>query len=134
MEPSFDRNVVKCPECKSNINISVGRYPGGCNDSGGWVLKCATCNEEFPVPVKNPDDLSSVISGASVVASWDNEIGSKAEVLAEQLTRTLLTEATRQTDGRSGRAGDCRHNRHELPIQSGADCHCLFIFKVVQHA
>ncbi len=100
MEPSFDRNVVKCPECKSNINISVGRYPGGCNDSGGWVLKCATCNEEFPVPVKNPDDLSSVISGASVVASWDNEIGSKAEVLAEhglsdgsvQVDRLLIKE------------------------------------------
>ncbi len=69
MEPSFDRNVVNCPGCKSNINISVGRYPGGYNDSGGWVLKCATCTEGFPVSVKNPDDLSRVISGASVVAS-----------------------------------------------------------------
>ncbi len=83
MDPSYDRNIIKCSGCKRNINISVGRYPGGYNDSGGWVLECATCKQKFQVPVKNPDDLSRVISGASVVASWDNEIGDKAEVLAE---------------------------------------------------
>lgn len=100
MEPSYDRNIVKCPRCKSNINISIGRYPGGCNDSGGWVLACATCGEKFQVSVKNPEDLSSVVSGASVVASWNNEIGDKAEVLAEhglsdgpdQVDRLLIKE------------------------------------------
>lgn len=100
METSYDRNVVKCPKCQSNINISVGRYPGGCNDSGGWVLVCTTCSEKFQVPVKNPDDLSSVISGATVVASWDNELGNMAKVLAEhglsdspvQVDRLLIKE------------------------------------------
>lgn len=63
-------------------------------------MKCAKCSAEFQVPVKNPDELSSVISGASVVASWDNEIGNKVEVLAKhglsdtpvQVDRLLIKE------------------------------------------
>jgi hypothetical protein len=99
MEPSYDRNVVKCPNCKDNINISVGRYPGGINDYGGWVLECAMCAKKFQISVKNPDDLSSVVSGASVVASWDDEMENKAGVLAahglsdaEQVERLLIKE------------------------------------------
>ena len=82
MDPTYDRHVVKCPKCESNINLSIGRFPGGVNDSGGWVLKCSACGEKFAVPVKNPDDLSSVVSGASAIDSWDNELENKAEVLA----------------------------------------------------
>lgn len=52
------------------------------NDSGGWVLKCAKCDQVFPLNVKNPDDASSVKSGATILDSWDNEIGNRAEILA----------------------------------------------------
>ena len=76
--------VVKCPRatCQNPIHISVGRWPGGVNDSGGWVLKCAKCDHVFPVDVKNPDDASRVDSGATILGSWDNELGNRAEVLA----------------------------------------------------
>ncbi len=74
--------AVKCPTCEKPIHISVGRWPGGINDSGGWVLKCTSCGHVFPVNVKNPDDASRVDSGATILASWDNDVGNRVEVLA----------------------------------------------------
>jgi hypothetical protein len=47
--------------------MSVGRSPGGINNSGGWVLKWG-CDHVFPVNVKNPDDASRVHSGATILA------------------------------------------------------------------
>lgn len=84
MDVVHSDEVVKCPRltCQSPIHISVGRWPGGINDSGGWVLKCDKCDYIFPVDVKNPDDASRVCSGASILDSWDNELESRAEVLA----------------------------------------------------
>jgi len=82
MEVVHRDEVVKCPTCEKPIHISVGRWPGGDNDSGGWVLKCIGCDHVFPVNVKNPDDVSRVDSGATILASWDNDIGNRAEVLA----------------------------------------------------
>lgn len=77
--------VVKCPSCEKPIHISVGRWPGGINDSGGWVLKCAGCDHVFPVNVKNPDDASRVDSGATILATWDDQIeGDRAHTLAAQ--------------------------------------------------
>lgn len=75
--------VVKCPSptCKNPIHISVGRWPGGINDSGGWVLKCANCDHVFPLDVKNPDNASRVKSGATILGSWDNEVGNREELL-----------------------------------------------------
>ena len=94
--------VVKCPRptCQNPIHISVGRWPGGVNDSGGWVLKCAKCDYVFPVNVKNPDDASKVDLGATILGSWDNELGNRAEVLAahgavdgsEHVERLLLLQ------------------------------------------
>lgn len=94
--------VVKCPRptCQNPIHISVGRWPGGMNDSGGWVLKCVKCHHVFPLNVKNPDDASRVHSGAMILGSWDNELGNRAEVLAahgvvdvpEQVERLLLLQ------------------------------------------
>ena len=102
MDVVHRNEVVKCPRttCQSPIHISVGRWPGGMNDSGGWVLKCAKCDQVFPLNVKNPDDASSVKSGATILDSWDNEIGNRAEILAahgaiegsEQVKRLMLQE------------------------------------------
>lgn len=77
--------VVKCPKsgCANPIHISVGRWPGGENDRGGWVLKCEKCGHVFPVDMLNPDDASSVRSGATVLDSWDNDVaGSREHALA----------------------------------------------------
>ncbi|GAA0524800.1 hypothetical protein [Chitinophaga japonensis] len=76
--------VVKCPNpsCKANIQLSVGKVPGGVNDSGGWILECERCKTKFPYSVKNPDDYSSVEKGAKILDTWDNDIpDSKKEVL-----------------------------------------------------
>jgi ssDNA-binding Zn-finger/Zn-ribbon topoisomerase 1 len=75
--------IVKCPNCRANINLKVGRYPGGVNDSGGWVLRCSVCASVFPLTVKNPDDASSVLSGATIIGSWDDEINNRADILVE---------------------------------------------------
>jgi DNA-directed RNA polymerase subunit RPC12/RpoP len=75
--------IAKCPSCGANINLKVGRYPGGINDIGGWVLKCNACASLFPLEVKNPDDASSVFSGAAIVDSWDDEIDNRALTLAK---------------------------------------------------
>ena len=75
--------IAKCPNCGANIHLKVGRYPGGVNDSGGWVLKCNACAALFPLEVKNPDDASSVRSGATIIDSWDNEINSRVHTLAK---------------------------------------------------
>lgn len=76
--------VAKCPQptCQNPIHISVGRWPGGINDSGGWVLKCLKCDHVFPLNVRNPDDASEVESGATILGSWDDELGDREEVLA----------------------------------------------------
>ena len=71
MDVEHRSEVVKCPKaaCQNLIQISVGRWPGGCNDSGGWVLKCAKCSHVFPLNVKNPDDASKVKSGATILGT-----------------------------------------------------------------
>lgn len=74
--------IARCPKCGANINLRVGRFPGGVNRSGGWLLKCNACATLFPLAVKNPDDASSVLSGANIIDSWDEEIGGRADTLA----------------------------------------------------
>ena len=75
--------IAKCPHCGANINLAVGHFPGAVNDVGGWVLKCNECASLFPLAVKNPDDASSVRSGATIIDSWDDEINNRAHILAK---------------------------------------------------
>lgn len=75
--------IAKCPSCGANIKLEVGRFPGGINDSGGWVLKCNSCDSFFPLNVKNPDDASTVLSGATIIDIWDDEIANRALVLSK---------------------------------------------------
>ncbi len=84
IEQSFRTEVVKCPGCESNIKLSIGRYAGGMNDNGGWILQCKKCPTKFPYSAKNPNDLSRVLSGAKVLDSWDDEVeGNKQDILAK---------------------------------------------------
>lgn len=75
--------IVKCPKCRANINLSVGRFPGESNESGGWLLKCNVCASLFPLEVMNPGDASSVRSGATIIDSWDDEINNRAHILSQ---------------------------------------------------
>lgn len=74
--------VVKCPGCGARIDVSIGRFPGGNNDRGGFVMECNQCQKRAYLPVPNPDDASSITGGAKVIATWDDEIGNRATVLA----------------------------------------------------
>lgn len=130
--------VVKCPKatCQNPIRISVGRWPGGINDSGGWVLKCAKCDHIFPLDVKNPDDASSVDSGAMILDSWDNDLGNRTKVLEahgviggpEQVERLLLLqhgepENFYDLDSRPlYRCGGCNENL-EVLAYAGLEAH-----------
>jgi hypothetical protein len=108
MDVVHQNEVVKCPKsnCQNPIHISIGRWPGGTNDSGGWVLKCAKCDHAFPLDVRNPDDASKVVSGATVLGSWDKEVGNRADVLAahgvvdkpEYVKRLLLLQHGKSED------------------------------------
>lgn len=40
MDVVYRDDIVKCPGCEKPIHISVGRWLGGINGFGGWVLKC----------------------------------------------------------------------------------------------
>ncbi|TXC72119.1 hypothetical protein FSB78_15065 [Sphingomonas ginsenosidivorax] len=67
--------------CEQSIHVSIGRWPGGINDRGGFVIECANCGHQSYIPVSNPDDASSVTSGGRIVATWDNDIQSLSDVL-----------------------------------------------------
>lgn len=58
-EVSHRTEVVKCPNplCKENIQLSIGKVPGGVNDSGGWILQCDNCSTKFPYKVKESGRL-----------------------------------------------------------------------------
>jgi hypothetical protein len=68
--------------CGQSIHVSVGRFAGGFNDSGGFIIKCEACGTEAYMRVSNPDDASRVVSGGKRVASWDDEIDDMDDVLA----------------------------------------------------
>ena len=86
MEVSRRITIGNCPTpaCGERIRVSVGRFTGGINDRGGFVIKCAKCQKLSHYPVLNPDDASFVESGGQVIDKWDSEVdGDRENVLAE---------------------------------------------------
>lgn len=87
--------ICPTPDCGQRINVSIGRFPGGVNDRGGFVIECANCRKMSHIAVANPDDASSVQSGGRVVDRWDDDIdGDRESVLAVH----GQTEADRLSD------------------------------------
>lgn len=99
-------DICPTPGCGQRINVSVGRFPGGVNDRGGFVVECASCRKKSHIAVANPDDASSVQSGGRVVDRWDDDIdGQRDRVLAahgqtdaDLLSDTLLFIPQREQD------------------------------------
>lgn len=89
--------VCICPThgCGQRIRVSIGRFAGGVNDRGGFVIECAACHRKSHLPVANPDDASSVESGGSVVATWDDEVANSRE---DALAANHLSEADLLSD------------------------------------
>jgi len=84
MEVSHRLTVAICPtpDCGQRIRVSIGRWPGGINDRGGFVVECGKCHKKSHIAVSNPNGASSVMSGGRVVATWDDDMGDKDDVLA----------------------------------------------------
>ena len=79
------RNVIAIcshPGCGERIHVSVGRFPGGENDRGGFVITCDGCGKKSFMLVPNPHDASQVVGGGKVVAIWDDNIENMGGVLA----------------------------------------------------
>jgi len=75
--------IAWCPHCENKIEIHKLWTPGDVNDSGGWVLKCSRCGDPFHYAGKNIK-MSRVESGASILASYDDELaGSKTRALKQ---------------------------------------------------
>jgi hypothetical protein len=84
IETSFKKEVCICPNksCGNQIDISIGSFPGGINDYGGWILECNKCSHIFAYEVKNPDDASSITNGgAKKLDSWDRDVPNDKEEL-----------------------------------------------------
>ena len=91
--------------CVQAIHVSNGRWPGGINDSGGFVIECANCGNRSYIRVSNPNDASSVTSGGRVVAKWDDEIDELDDVLRshgltakDELKETMLVVPSNEPD------------------------------------
>lgn len=81
------RNVIAIcghPGCGERIHVSVGRFPGGENDRGGFIIMCDGCGTKSFMRVPNPHDASRVVSGGKVVAVWDDDLENMGDVLAAQ--------------------------------------------------
>ena len=74
---------TQCLRCSNEVTITNRWTPGGMNDYGGYVLECSTCHKPFAFRLGRDINDSSVDTGATVLATWDEELNNKAEVLAK---------------------------------------------------
>lgn len=70
-----------CPNCGQQIIIDQLWTAGGVNDYGGYVLQCAKCKTVFAHQLGRDIMDSRVVSGATVLATYDDEVGNEADVL-----------------------------------------------------
>ena len=50
--------VALCPRCDSPFHFTQTKFLCE-NDSGGWVVKCSDCGEEFKFPILNPRESTT---------------------------------------------------------------------------
>ncbi|OHV82567.1 hypothetical protein [Rhizobium sp. LCM 4573] len=92
--------------CGQAIHVSIGRWPGGVNDRGGFVIECDECGSRSYIQVSNPNDASSVTSGGRLVARWDDDIDELNDVLRahdltaeNELKESMLVIPSNESDG-----------------------------------
>jgi hypothetical protein len=97
--------ICRNAECGERIVVSIGRFPGGENDRGGFVIACDGCGTKSFMAVLNPCDASRVVSGGKVVAVWDDDFENMHEVLAahglslsDKLSESMLVIQSGQGD------------------------------------
>ena len=73
---------TQCPACSQPVQIAQQWTAGGIIDYGGYVLKCSRCGHVYHLRLGRDINDSLVVSGASVVEAYDDDVGNKAEVLS----------------------------------------------------
>jgi hypothetical protein len=69
-----------CPHCGNRIRINQVQEKGG--GHGGWVLECVSCRKPFHKHLGSDIEMSSVIGGALVLATYEDDVrGSKIGAL-----------------------------------------------------
>jgi hypothetical protein len=71
-----------CPSCQQQVVIDQLWTAGGVNDYGGYVLECGKCKTVFAHRLGRDIMDSRVVSGATVLATYDDEMGNEADVMA----------------------------------------------------
>ena len=81
MNVKHQTKIAICPnkKCATPIKISEGRYMGGINDKGGFVIECEKCKKIFPFNVQNPYDLARVVENGKELDKWYDEMPSYFE-------------------------------------------------------
>ena len=84
----------KCPnkECSSKFKFKQGGFPIE-NDSGGWKLKCKSCNYIFIIHVLNPLDLSYVEDGVDVLETREGTLQDIENWITSEGLKIESTEA-----------------------------------------
>lgn len=129
MDASRELCKARCPKCQHLISISIVRFRGGVNDRGGWVVQCKSCQIVFPYDVINPDGASHILEGGKILASWDDEIGNRAEVLAEHgleesriVRPELLIREVPATEEELSAPGMKLFDRDTIPLFTCTNC------------
>jgi hypothetical protein len=74
-------HLLECPYCGNSITIVQAWTPGGMNDYGGYVLKCKKCSKPFHYYLGRDIEMSRVVDGAEVLATYDRDVGNRDNVL-----------------------------------------------------
>lgn len=130
MDATPDLCKARCPKCQHLISISVGRFRGGINDRGGWIVQCGSCQTTFPYHVINPDDASRILDGGKVLASWDDDVpGNYDDTLAQYglkdsptVQPELLVREVQATDEELDAPGMRLFDRSTIPLFTCTKC------------
>ncbi len=82
----------ECPQCGNKFEAAMIHHPGGVNDYGWWIIKCASCGEIFDLYVGRDVNDSSLTTGGEVLKLMDREVYKQEDV--KETIKEILNEQT----------------------------------------
>ena len=82
----------KCHHCQNTIIIANSWTPGGCNDYGGFIDKCVNCSAVLDIHVGRDINMSSIVSGATKLGTYDDEIPNQHANVRERFGLSALLD------------------------------------------
>lgn len=75
---------LECKNCRAQIVIQQNWTAGGINDYGGYILQCTACKQVLHFRLGRDVNDSRVVSGATVLAAYDEAVEGERESLLQQ--------------------------------------------------